>query len=316
MLDTLGSYRLTVTGGASGSGNGTISYSASLNTGGANRNATITAGGKIVSVTQAGSCTYALGRSSTSVAAAGGASSVAMTAAAGCTWTSSSNSPSWLKILSGVSGNGNGWVTYNVLANKGATRTGTITAGGQTFTVTQSAPGCTFSISPASTSAGSGGGTFTVGVTAGTSCGWTALSNVAWITVSSGASGSGSGTVSLRVAANTGTSSRTGTVTIAGKIFTVTEAATAASSTSSEGCTYQLGRTSSTYTSAGATDSVKMTAPSGCTWRASSDSSWLLVLSGSGNGAGWVSYSVAKNTGGSRTGRITVGGQVFTVSQP
>ena len=115
------------------------------------------------------------------------------------------------------SGKGNGWVTYNVMANKGGTRTGRITAGGQTFTVTQAAPGCSFSISPASQSAGSGGGTFTVGVTAGTSCTWSALSNVAWITVTAGGSGSGNGSVSVNVAANAGTASRTGTVTIAGQ---------------------------------------------------------------------------------------------------
>ncbi len=59
-----------------------------------------------------------------------------------------------------------------------------------------------------------------------------------------------------------------------------------------------------------------MTAPSGCTWKATSDSSWLAVLAGSGNGSGWMAYSVAKNTGASRTGRITVGGKIFTVTQP
>src|SRR6185503_3618590 len=188
---------LTVTGGASGSGNHTISYSASSNNGGAGRSATITAGGKIFTVTQVGSCTYTLGTSSTAPLAAGGANSVAMTAAAGSTWTASSDSPSWLKILSG-SGNGNGWVTYNVVANKGGTRTGRITAGGKTLTVTQTGPG-------------------------------------------------------------------------------VTAAVTAPVTASSEGCTYQLGRTSSTSTAAGGVDSVKMMASSGCAWHATSDSSWLAV---------------------------------------
>jgi hypothetical protein len=105
-------------------------------------------------------------------------------------------------------------------------------------------------------------------------------------------------------------------VTIAGKVYTVTEAATAASSTSSEACTYQLGRTSSTFPATGGTDSVKMTAPSGCTWKATSDSSWLMVLSGSGNGSGWIAFSAGNNTGATRTGRISVGGQTLTVTQP
>jgi len=138
--------------------------------------------------------------------------------------------------------------------------------------------------------------------------------------VTAGASGKGNGSVSLHVAANAGTASRTGTVTIAGHVFTVTEAATATTTTaataSSEGCTYLLGRTSSTSTAAGGADSGKMTAPSGCTWHATSDSSWLAILAGSGNGSGWVTYSVAKNTGATRTGRITVAGIIFTVTQP
>jgi hypothetical protein len=50
-------------------------------------------------------------------------------------------------------------------------------------------------------------------------CNWTAVSNVSWITITSGASGTGSGTVTYSVASTT--SSRTGTMTIAGLTFTV-----------------------------------------------------------------------------------------------
>ena len=62
--------------------------------------------------------------------------------------------------------------------------------------------------------------------------------------------------------------------------------------------------------------SIRMMASAGCSWHATSDSSWLVVLSGSGTGDGWVAYSVAKNTGATRTGRLFVGGQTFTVTQP
>jgi hypothetical protein len=87
---------------------------------------------------------------------------------------------------------------------------------------------CTYSISPTSASVASGGGTGSVSVTAGAGCAWTAASNAAFITITSGASGSGSGTVNYSVAANTGTTSRTGTLTIAGQTFTVTQAGTTA----------------------------------------------------------------------------------------
>ncbi|HEX8115890.1 MAG TPA: M36 family metallopeptidase, partial [Pyrinomonadaceae bacterium] len=101
---------------------------------------------------------------------------------------------------------------------------------GTTHTAASDVPGdcgtCSFSISPTSASAASGGGTGTVTVTATAGCSWTAVSNASFITVTSGASGTGSGTVGYSVAANTATTSRTGTLTIAGKTFTVTQAGT------------------------------------------------------------------------------------------
>ncbi|HEX6184520.1 MAG TPA: BACON domain-containing carbohydrate-binding protein, partial [Pyrinomonadaceae bacterium] len=85
---------------------------------------------------------------------------------------------------------------------------------------------CTYSISPTSASYAAAGGSGTVTVTAGAGCAWTASSNASFITVTGGASGSGSGTVSYSVAANTLTTSRTGTLTIAGQTFTVSQAGT------------------------------------------------------------------------------------------
>jgi Zn-dependent metalloprotease len=85
---------------------------------------------------------------------------------------------------------------------------------------------CTFAISPASASSPSTGGTGTVTVTATAGCSWSAVSNAAFITITSGASGTGNGTVGYSVASNTATTSRTGTLTIAGLTFTVTQAGT------------------------------------------------------------------------------------------
>jgi hypothetical protein len=85
---------------------------------------------------------------------------------------------------------------------------------------------CTFSISPTSSSPPAAGATGTVAVTAGAGCTWSAVSNATFITITSGASGSGNGSVSYSVAANGGSSSRTGTMTIAGSTFTVTQAGT------------------------------------------------------------------------------------------
>jgi hypothetical protein len=67
-------------------------------------------------------------------------------------------------------------------------------------------------------------GTVTVSPTSGT-CSWTATSNDTWILPTAGWAGKGNGTVSYLVYANTDTTSRTGTMTIAGKTFTVKQKA-------------------------------------------------------------------------------------------
>jgi hypothetical protein len=58
------------------------------------------------------------------------------TASTSCAWTAVSNN-SWITITGGASGTGIGTVTYSVDTNTGAARTGTITIGGQIFTVNQ-----------------------------------------------------------------------------------------------------------------------------------------------------------------------------------
>ena len=81
---------------------------------------------------------------------------------------------------------------------------------------------CTYSVSPASKSFSSLGGSGSVSVTTTSGCAWTATSNESWIIITSGSSGTGNGTVNYSVSSNSNTSSRTGTITIAGKTFTVT----------------------------------------------------------------------------------------------
>lgn len=102
-------------------------------------------------------------------------------------------------------------------------------------TVTGGGGGCSYSIWPTSASYGASGGNGSVSVTTTAGCPWTASSNSGWIHVTSGASGTGSGTVGYRVDANSG-GPRTGTMTIAGHTFTVTQS----SGGSGETFTYQV----------------------------------------------------------------------------
>src|SRR5262249_24783730 len=81
---------------------------------------------------------------------------------------------------------------------------------------------CTYSIMPANNHFASGGGSGTVNVTVTAGCNWTATSNSSWITIPPGAGGTGNGVVNYSVGVNAG-AGRTGTVTIAGQTFTVTQ---------------------------------------------------------------------------------------------
>ncbi|HMV85973.1 MAG TPA: BACON domain-containing carbohydrate-binding protein [Blastocatellia bacterium] len=82
---------------------------------------------------------------------------------------------------------------------------------------------CNYDIAPTNQDFSAAAGTGSVSVTAGSGCSWTASSNAPWLTITSGASGSGNGAVNFSVAANTTGALRTGTLTVAGKTFTVNQ---------------------------------------------------------------------------------------------
>ena len=214
---------ITITSGSSGIGSGTVDYSVSANITTSQRTGTMTIAGQQFTVTEQGfTCTYSISPTSQSFNSSGGTGNVSVTTQNGCAWTAVSNA-SWIAITSGSSGTGNGTVSYSVSVNTSTSqRTGTMTIAEQTFTVTQEGI-CTYTISPSNQSFESPGGTGSISVTTQSGCAWTATSNDSWITITSGSSGTGNGTVYYSVSANTGTSSRTGTMTIAGKTFPVTQ---------------------------------------------------------------------------------------------
>ena len=83
---------------------------------------------------------------------------------------------------------------------------------------------CTYTVNPLNQSFTAFGGPGTVTVTAAAGCAWTATSNDNWISITSGASGTGNGSVKFNAAQNSSPSGRSGTLTIAGQTFSVTQA--------------------------------------------------------------------------------------------
>jgi hypothetical protein len=215
---------LKITAGTSGTGNGTVAFMVAANTGSA-RTGTISIAGLTHTVNQASGCTVSIDPSSATFSSAGGVgTAIAVSAAASCTWTATT-AADWIDVTSGASGAGNGEVVYAVEPNAGAARQGTISIASNTFTVSQAAP-CSFSIDPTSATFDKDPETSDpVSVTAPAGCAWTATSNDSWITVSSGAAGTGNGIVRFEISQNQGTSTRVGTLTIAGHTFSVTQTA-------------------------------------------------------------------------------------------
>ena len=293
-----------------GTGNGTVTYTAAANTNTVSRSTTLTVAGQPYAVLQTGAaCSYSINPSSINVSATNGTSTVFVAAGTGCAWTAVAN-VSWITITAGTSGTGSGSVVFTYAANLNTViRAGTITIAGLTFTVNQAAAECIYSIAPTAAHYVATGGPGNIAVTAGTGCAWTAVSNNGFITVDSGSPGTASGTVGYTVTANATTVSRTGTITVAGSTFTITQDGTAP-------CTYSIAPTSASFTSLGGTNSIAVTSNAGCTWSVSSGASFLAFSPASGSGNGTVSYTVAANTSSlTRTGTLTVAGQTFTVTQ-
>jgi hypothetical protein len=82
------------------------------------------------------------------------------------------------------------------------------------------------------------------------------------------------------------------------------------------GCSYSLTPESNgTIAATGGSGAFTVTTGTGCAWTAATTDSWIHVTSGSGPSSGTVSYAVDVNTGPTRTGAITAGGQTFTITQ-
>jgi len=84
-------------------------------------------------------------------------------------------------------------------------------------------PASCSSVSPTPQAFGAAGGTGTVNITS--SCDWNTASNAAFITIDSGTSGTGNGSTGFTVAPNNTGSPRTGTITVAGSVVTITQRA-------------------------------------------------------------------------------------------
>ena len=100
-------------------------------------------------------------------------------------------------------------------------------------------------------------------------------------------------------------------------LICVSVANTSSGSSLSPACSFSLSSFSQSFDAAGGTGNVLVQTSSDCSWTATSNVTWITVVSGAaGTGNGTVVFQVQPNiTGLVRTGTLSIAGQTFTVNQ-
>ncbi len=234
---------LSVANPAEGQGDGTVQFTVAGNADPSPRGTGISVNDQRLPISQEGRpCQLSVSSDFEQMDAAGGDRTIEVNANAdACTWTASTNDP-WISIVAGREGHGDGNVTFRVTPLTGASRSGTLTLAGRVVQVVQlpagapvppappvpPGPGCTYSLATTAMNVSQSGGSSQIAIITPNGCGWSARSNVGWMTIVGSPFGSGPAVVTFAVEATAG-ASRTGTLTIAEQTLTVVQAA---------GCSY------------------------------------------------------------------------------
>ena len=238
---TAGWARVTDPSGGLGTGSRRVTYVVDGSADAAPRSASIAVGGKVVTVTQAGTaaCEYAVAPVEVKACmSVGYITTITVSTASGCPWTSSTPA-SWIAITSGLSGSGPGSITFSMTLNYDAARQANIEVrwptptAGQNVRVLQA--GCLYYAGPPLFDVPAGGGDYyfeVVSQSTDTKCGgplsagcvWTAVSSASWVTVLSSMPRNGDEPVSFRVAANGTSTPRTATITVRDRTVTIRQA--------------------------------------------------------------------------------------------
>jgi hypothetical protein len=221
-------------------------------------------------------------------------------------WTSET-AFDWITLYEvSKSGNGSGKVIYTASRNTTAdTREGTIKIGDATHRVVQEGQVAQISPSLKKLDHLGGGGSVSITVAAGVE--WTAVVNDNWIKITSEAFGMSNGSIDYTVDAYSGVEKRTGSLTVAGKTFTVT----------------QTGRdvvlTPEVIEKGQGADIVLFTvsALDKTNWTVEPLDTWIDVIdAGPGFGDGNVTLSIAANPSFLQsTGRVQVNDAVLVIKQ-
>ncbi|MBR4900019.1 MAG: BACON domain-containing protein, partial [Victivallales bacterium] len=271
---------IVIKSGASGTGAGSVVYVVNANATADVRIGHINIGGNTYTITQYG-YDATISPTSATFDRYGGNGTISVTVDAGVSWSAVANND-WITV-SPASGTSVGTVSYTVAEYPGVvSRVGSITIGGQTFTITQT--GVDVSISPEKTMKGEDADIIAVTVTALATTQWTVTPNVSWISVIDKATGYGDYVLTLAINANPSFVRRTGTVSIGTATFTIVQEGTKTASLS-------ITPETATAAASGAYGNVAVYATPDAAWTAESTAPWLTISEGAaGSGNGNIKY--------------------------
>jgi hypothetical protein len=230
---------VTIASGASGSGNGTVTYGVSENNSTEERSGTMTVAGKTVAITQLGetlACEYSVAPVVINTCMPSTILTTTITTGAGCTWTALPNA-SWMDVQT-PSGVGSGQIRIAVGSNYDAPRDGIVMVRwpspteGQNVRIAQA--GCVYAVTQAFFSAPIAQTSYSFTVmqqSDPTECGgptqigciWSAVADVPWIVITTSMPRAGDDLVNFTVLANSGPA-RTGTIRVRDQVIHVQQA--------------------------------------------------------------------------------------------
>ncbi len=298
---------ITILTNASGAGSNIITYAVDANTlSPFERIGVLVVANQSCIITQRGiTCSYSISPNSRAHGFGIASNFFSITTTNGCPWAASTTN-SWITITNGFSGTNTGDIGYTIETNTNLTeRIGIIIADSQTFTITQRAALCTFSLSPTSRNHGYSQTNNSIFVNTAPGCGWLVDNTNSWITIQSGASGTGTGTVTYVINSNLDSTPRTGSFLVADRTFVITQAQYL--------CTFKLSPTNRQHGFGQKTDTANVTAGPTCSWSVNNTNDWIIINTTTATN---FTYTVYPNYGtSSRTGLVFVADDTLTITQ-
>jgi len=146
-------------------------------------------------------------------------------------------------------------------------------------------------------------------VTTTRDCAWSVATSASWVAIAN-PNGQGEASVPYTVAANPMPATRAAEISVSDATLQLNQAAAP--------CRYTLSPTAGSIGPAGGTITAQLTTLAGCPWTTGTDAPWAfasVTSGGTGVANSTITMTIAANSGGARSARMTAGDATFIISQ-